>query len=41
MLKVCHYAVHDVSVINGRFQTVTVNVHANALNLNSRFLTFL
>ena len=32
MLNVCHDALHDVSVMDGRFQTVTVNVHAHALN---------
>ena len=40
-LKVCHYVVHYVSVMDLRFQTGTVNVHANALNLNNQFLTLL
>ena len=35
-LNVCHYAVHDVSVLYGRFQTGTVNFHANTLNLNNQ-----
>ena len=30
---------HDVSVMDGRFQTGTVNVHTNALNLNIQYLT--
>ena len=41
MLKVCHYAVHYVSVMVGRFQTGTVNVHPHALNLNNQLLTLL
>ena len=30
--KVCDYAVHYVSVIDGRFQTGTVNAYAHTLN---------
>ena len=30
-LNVCHDALHDVSVVVGRFQTVRVNVHATHL----------
>ena len=41
MLNVCHYAVHDVSVMDVRFQTGTVNVHAHALNLNNQYRTLL
>ena len=41
MLKVCHYAVHYVSVVVGRFQSGTVNVHAHALNLNNQYATML
>ena len=41
MLKVCHYAVHYVSVMDGRFLTGTVNVHALALILNIKYPTLL
>ena len=41
MLKVCHYAVHYVSVMDGRFQTGTVNVHHHALNINNQYPTLL
>ena len=41
MLKVCHYAVHYVSVMYSRFQTGTVNVTAHALNLNNQYTTLL
>ena len=41
MLKVCHYSVHCVSVVVGRFQTGTVNVHAHALNLTNQYPTLL
>ena len=41
MLKVCHYSLHYVSVVVGRFQTGTVNVHALALNLNNKYPTLL
>ena len=34
--NVCHGALHDVSVMDGKFQTVIVNVHAHALNLTFR-----
>ena len=30
--NVCHGALHDVSVMDGKFQAVRVNVHAHALN---------
>ena len=40
-LNVCHDALHDVSVVVGRFQTVRVNVHAYALNLSNQYLTLL
>ena len=38
MLNVCHDAFYDFSVMVGRFQTVRVNVHAHALNLNDQYL---
>ena len=41
MLNAFHYAVHDVSVMDERFQTGTVNVHNHALNLNNQYLTLL
>ena len=41
MLNVCHDAFYDVSVMVGRFQTVRVNFHAHALNLNDQYLTLL
>ena len=41
MLKVYHYAVHYVSVMDRRFQTGTVNVQAHALNLNNQYPTLL
>ena len=41
MLNVCHDALHDVNVMEGRFQTVTMNDHAHALNLNNQYLTLL
>ena len=31
MLNQCHCAVHEVRVMDGRFHTGTVNVHAHAL----------
>ena len=40
-LNVCHDALHDVSVMVGRFQTVRVNVYAHALNLSNHYLTLL
>ena len=30
--NVCHDAQHDLSVMDGKFQAVRVNVHAHALN---------
>ena len=41
MLKVCHYAVHYVSIMQGIFQTGTVNGLAHTLNLNIQYLTLL
>ena len=41
MLNKCHCAVHEVRVMDGRFHTGTVNVHADALNLNNQYLTLL
>ena len=41
MLNVCQDALHHLSVIDGSFQTVTVNVHDHALNLNNLYLTLL
>ena len=40
-LNVCHDAMHHLSVMDGRFQTVRVNVHAHALTLNNQYLTLL
>ena len=40
-LNICHDALHDVSVIVGMFQTLKVNVHAHALNLNNQYLNLL
>ena len=40
-LNVRHDALHEVSVMIGRFQTVRVNVHAHALNLSNQYLTLL
>ena len=40
-LNVCHYAVHDVSVLDGSCQTGTVNFHANAFILNNQYSTLL
>ena len=40
-LNVCHDAMHHLSVMDGRFQTVRVNVHAQVLNLNNQYLTLL
>ena len=40
-LMYAHDALHDVSVIYGRFQTVRLNVQAHALNLNNQYLTLL
>ena len=40
-LKVCHYAVHYVSVMDGKFQTSTVNIHSHTLNLNNQYPTLL
>ena len=40
-LNVCHNTLYDVSVIVGMFQTLKVNVHAHALNLNNQYLTLL
>ena len=34
-VNVFNDALHDVSVMEGRFQTCTVNVHPHALNLNT------
>ena len=39
--NVCHGALHDVSVMDGKFQTGILNVHAHALNLNIQYLTLL
>ena len=41
MLKVCHYAVHYVSIMQGIFQTGTVNGDAHALKLNNQLPTLL
>ena len=41
MLNVCHDALHHLSVVDGRFQTVRVKVHAHAFNLNNQYLTLL
>ena len=41
MLNVCHYAVRNVSVLDGRFQTGTVNFNAHAFNSNNQYTTFL
>ena len=40
-LHICHYAVYEVSVMDGRFQNGTMNVQAHALNLNNQYLTLL
>ena len=40
-LNVCHDALHYVSVMVGRFQTVRVNVYAHALNLSNQYLSSL
>ena len=40
-LNVCHYARHDVTVIQGRFQNGRVNVNAHALNCKDQYLTLL
>ena len=40
-LNVCRDALHDVSVMVGRFQTVRVNIYAHAHNLNNQYLTLL
>ena len=40
-LNVCHDALHDLSAMEGRFQTGIVNVHAHALNLNNEYITLL
>ena len=34
-VNICNDALHDVSVMEGRFQTGTVNVHAHLINLNT------
>ena len=39
--NVCHYAVHDLIVMDGSFQVVTVNVHAHTLNCKNKYLTLL
>ena len=41
MLNVCHDALNEVSVMYGRFQTLRVNFHAHALNLNNQYLKLL
>ena len=41
MLNVCHDAFYNVCVMDGRFQTFRVNVHAHALNLDDQYLTLL
>ena len=41
MFNICHDALHHLSVMVGRFQTVIVNVHDHALNLNNLYLTLL
>ena len=40
-LSLCHYAVHEVSVINGGLIECTVNVNAHTLNLNNQYLNLL
>ena len=40
-LNICHYAVHEVSVMDGRLQIGTVNFHAHALNLNNLLVPYL
>ena len=39
--NVCHGALHNISVMDERFQTGIVNVHAHALILNIQYLTLL
>ena len=41
MLNICHDGLNEVSVMYGKFQTVRVNVHAHAPNLNNQYLTLL
>ena len=40
-LNACYGALRDVSVMEERFQTGIVNVHAHTLNLNIQYLTLL
>ena len=40
-LNVCEDALHEDSVMYGMFQTLTVKVHAKAINLNNQYLTLL